>query len=70
MSINRLACICSFIMQITLTTKSSGAVESLSPTLSLLQGSESWMVLYKDGRIEVSSLIELRDCSNVNVRAA
>ena len=57
--------LCASIMQITLKTKSTGAVESLSPTLSLLQGSESWLVLHKDGSMRVSTTVQSASYSNV-----
>ena len=42
------------IMQITLKVKSMDVVEPLSPTLSLLEGSESWLVVMMDGSIHIS----------------
>ena len=57
--------LCASIMQITLKTKSTGAVESLSPTLSLLQGGESWLVLHKDGSMRVSTTTQSGSYSDI-----
>jgi len=46
--------LCASIMQITLKVKSSSSIEVLSPTLSLLEGSESWLVVTTDGAVRTS----------------
>jgi hypothetical protein len=47
--------ICASVMQITLKIKSNNTVQSLSPTLSLLEASDSWIMLMNDGAIRVSN---------------
>jgi len=59
--------ICSSIMQITLKVKSSIGVQNLSPTLSLVTGSKEWVIVYKDGRMDVHTMDSMIDYSNVDV---
>lgn len=45
--------LCSSVMQLTLKVKSGVNVENLSPTLSLMSGSTTWLVIARDGSISV-----------------
>lgn len=47
--------LCASVMQITLKVKSSASIELLSPTLSLLEGSQSWIVIMADNKIRVAN---------------
>ena len=48
--------LCSSVMQLTLKVKSSGGVENLSPTLALMSGAKSWLVIDKGGRMDIHGM--------------
>jgi hypothetical protein len=48
--------LCSSVMQLTLKVKSGSNVENLSPTLSLMSGSDSWLIIKANGSIDVHSI--------------
>lgn len=57
--------LCASIMQITLKIKAIGSIQSLSPTLSLLEGSTSWIVMYENGDVHVRNSPHLNGYESV-----
>ena len=54
-SVRAVSKLCASMMQIALKVKLTASIQSLSPTLSLLEGSNAWIVLLHDHTIEVST---------------
>ena len=57
--------LCSSVMQITLKVKSMTNVENLSPTLSLVSGSDSWLAIHHGGLMSVRSVRDSADFSSL-----
>ena len=55
-SIRAVSKLCSSVIQLTLKVKSMTNVENLSPTLSLMSGSDSWLCITYDGHISIHTV--------------
>jgi hypothetical protein len=53
--------LCSSVMQLTLKVKSMNNIENLSPTLSLLSGATSWLIIESNGQINVHTMNDQSD---------